>query len=278
MKVLIYAGPAPSRDLVLQFSAQIAQHVASALTLVTGGGEERRPLLEQAVERLRPPEHVPVAQRALPGDAQTAILAAARQDSYDLAIVGRLHQPLGRLLPGAHSKVIAQRLEPSVLRVHGPAKPIQRILLASGGDYHTFDDVSITAQIAGPLAAEVTVLHVLSQQSLLFEGLPPRRISLADFLAGSSSEANTLREAAALLNQLGVRAHVKGRVGPVLDEIMAELRIGSYELLVIGAHRVTSALDHILLEDITGDLLDTSPLPVLVVRAKREAYSGEQKE
>jgi nucleotide-binding universal stress UspA family protein len=270
MKVLLYAGPAPSRDLVLEFSTQLVQHVASALTLVTGGGEERKPLLDQAVERLRPPEHVAVTKRALPGDAQAAILAAARQGVYDLVIVGRLHQPLGRLLPGAHSKAIAQRLEPSVLRVHGPAKPIRRILLASGGDYHTFDDVGITAQIAGPLDAEVTVLHVLSQQSLLFEGLPPRRISISDFLAGDSSEANTLREAAALLNQRGVPAQIKGRVGPVLDEIMAELRIGSYDLLVIGAHRVTSALDRILLEDITGDLLDTSPLPVLVVRARRD--------
>ena len=47
---------------------------------------------------------------------------------------------------------------------------------------------------------------------------------------------------------------------------MDELREGSYDMLAIGAHRVTSALDRILLEDITGDLLDNSPLPVLVVK------------
>jgi nucleotide-binding universal stress UspA family protein len=69
-----------------------------------------------------------------------------------------------------------------------------------------------------------------------------------------------------MLNERGVPAQVKGRVGPVLDEILAELRIGSYDLLVIGAHRVASALDRILLEDITDDLLDISPLPVLVVK------------
>jgi nucleotide-binding universal stress UspA family protein len=267
MKVLLYAGPAPSRDTVLQFSAQIVQYCATSLTLVTGGGDERRPLLEEACTRLAVPASVPVSLSALPGNAQTAILMAAHAQSYDLVILGRLHQPLGRLLPGAHSKAIAQRLEPSVLRVHGPARPIRRILLASGGDFHTFGDVKATAQIAKPLSAAVTVLHVVSQQSLLFEGLANRQDTAETFLASQVPEANTLRAAVAMLNEHGVPAQMRGRVGPVIDEILSELRVGSYDLLVIGAHRVASALDRILLEDITDDLLDISPLPVLLVKS-----------
>lgn len=266
MKVLLYAGPAPSRDTVLQFSEQIVQHCTTALTLVTGGGPERRALLEEAARRLAVPEHVSVQLDARPGNAQAAILAAAHAQPFDLVILGRLHQPLGRLLPGAHSKAIAQRLEPSVLRAHGPPRLIRRILLASGGDYHTFGDVSAAVRLARPLGASVTVLHVLSQQSLLFEGFGPRPDMVEAFLAGSSPEASTLRDAVAMLNERGVQAQVRGRVGPVLDEILAELRVGSYDLLVIGAHRVASALDRILLEDITEDLLDVSPLPVLVVK------------
>jgi nucleotide-binding universal stress UspA family protein len=266
MRILLYAGPAPSREVVLQYSAPIIENCATALTLVTGGGPERRQLLEDAAARLHIPDHVPVTLSALPGNSQAAILAAARAQSYDLVILGRLHQPLGRLLPGAHSKAIAQRLEPSVLRVHGPVRPIRRILLASGGDFHTFGDVSIATRIAKPLGASVTVLHVISQQSLLFEGFPVRRGTVDTFLSNSSPEATTLREAVAMLRKHGVAAELKGRVGPVLDEILAELRVGSYDLLVIGAHRVASALDRILLEDITDDLLDVSPLPVLVVK------------
>ena len=168
MRILLYAGPAPSREAVLQFSGQIVQHTATSLTLVTGGGAERRPLLEDAATRLRIPAHVPVTLSALAGNSQTAILAAARAQPYDLVILGRLHQPLGRLLPGSHSKAIAQRLEPSVLRIHGPVRPIRRILISSGGDYHTFADVDVAAQIAAPLGAAATLLHVVSQQSLLF--------------------------------------------------------------------------------------------------------------
>ena len=266
MKVLMYAGPAPSRDLVLQFGAQIVQKVATELTLVTGGGPEREPLLQQAVKRLQVPDGLPVTLLALNGDAQVAILGATREQPYDLVIFGRLHQPLARLLPGPHSKAIAQRLEPSVLRIHGPARQIQRILLASGGDFHTFGDVAVTAALAGPLGASVTLLHVLSQQSLVFEGFPSRSITVEDFLAGDSPEASTLRQAEAMLRERGVPTQRKGRVGPVIEEILAELRVGGYDLLVLGAHQVASALDRILLEDITGDLLDISPLPVLVAK------------
>ena len=175
MRILLYAGPAPSREAVLLFSAQIIQNCATSLTLVTGGGAERRPLLEDAAARLGIPDRVPVALSALAGNSQVAILAAARAQPYDLVILGRLHQPFGRLLPGAHSKAIAQRLEPSVLRIHGPVRPIRRILISSGGDYHTFADVEVAAQIAAPLGAAVKLLHVVSQQSLLFEGFQARR-------------------------------------------------------------------------------------------------------
>lgn len=267
MKIVLYAGPAPSRDAVLQFSAPIVQRCATALTLVTGGGAERRALLEEAATRLAVPADLPLTLSALPGNAQTAILMAGHAQPYDLVILGRLHQPLGRLLPGAHSKAIAQRLEPSVLRVHGPTRPIRRILLASGGDFHTFEDAKLAARIAGPLGAEVTVLHVLSQQSLFFEGLKPRQNPAEIFLASQVPEANTLREAVALLGAQGIPAQVRGRAGPVVEEILSELRVGSYDLLVIGAHRVASALDRILLEDITDDLLDLSPLPVLLVKS-----------
>lgn len=270
MKLLIYVGLAPSRSGVIAFSVPLIQKVASSVTLVTGGGEENGQLLQDALQQLAVPLGMTVELRALNGDAQAAILGAAREQPYDLVIVGRLHQPLRRLLPGPHSKAIAQRLEPSVLRFHGAVRPIQRILLASGGDHHTFDDVHMTARLAVPLGASVTLLHVLSQQSLVFEGFPARHVTVDDFLSRPSLEANTLRDAAAMLHERGVSAQIKGRAGPVIDQILTEIREGDYDLLVLGAHRVGGALDRILLEDITGDLLDMSALPVLVVKRSPE--------
>lgn len=265
MKVLIYVGLAPSRNLVIEFSSQILQ-IASAVTLVTDGGRKRQALLDDAASRLNIPANIPVQRWALEGNPQVALLTAAHKTPHDLVIFGRLNQPVRRLLPGARSKTIARNLEPSVLRVQGVARPIKQILVASGGDSHTFQDVHMTARLAVPLNASVTILHVISQQSLVFEGLTPRHLSIEDFLAGDSPEATTLRAAKTILQDYGITSEIKGRTGPVIDEILTELRSSGYDLLVIGAHQVASSLDRILFEDLTGDLLDRSPLPVLVAK------------
>lgn len=265
MRILLYAGPAPWRDEVIEFSAGMLKYVATSVTLVTGGGTAMLPLLAATVPRLQLPAAIPIDLRTLPGNAPQAIVQLTEAQPFDLVILGRLQQPLTRLWRGQRSKRIAERLEPSVLRVHGAIHPVRRILLTSGGDYHTLDNVAHLATFARPLAAEVTILHIISQQSVIFDGFVPSDPHQT-FLASDEAEAHVLRAAAARFEHAHVPAHVRVRVGPVLDEILAELDEGDYDVLAVGAHRVNSTLDRILLEDITGDLLDRSPLPVLVVK------------
>ncbi len=264
MHVLVYVGPAPSRETVIETSRQIVQRIATSVTLVTTA--KREELLEDARARLEPPAAVPVTTIALPGSAQTAILQAAQQADFDLAILGRLHKRVGRLLPGPHSKAIARRLEPSVLRIHGVARPIRRILLASGGDAHTFASASMASRIALALGASVTLLHVASQQSLYF--LPPGQRTPQAVLEQENDVTGLLNQVAAQLTANDIVVQMKARVGPVIEEILSEIRVGGYDLLVVGEHRITSALDRILLEDLTGELLDVTPIPTLVVKSQ----------
>ena len=51
-----------------------------------------------------------------------------------------------------------------------------------------------------------------------------------------------------------------------LEELLEELDTGQYDLLAIGAQRVESPLSRILYEDIAADLLELSPIPVLVAK------------
>jgi nucleotide-binding universal stress UspA family protein len=268
MNIMIYVGQAPSRADVLAFSTPLVRSVATHVTLVVGKNAGGQPLLDDAAAQLQVPDQVQVELCALPGGAQNAILAAAHAHAYDLVIFGRLRPRIRRMLFGRRSRRIAAKLEPSVLRVQGSVRPIKRALIASGGNNNTLHNAHAAAQLLAPLKAEATVLHVDSQQPITFQ--PPRqRDRDRAFIESDTPEAGHVRDAVAYLEDKQVTVKPKIRYGPVIDEILDELRTGKYDLLIIGAHRVASALDRILLEDISGDLMHVSPVPVLVVKSKK---------
>ncbi len=266
MHLLIYAGPGPSREHVLAIAAPLVERVATAVTLVTGGGARHAPLLDEAARRLGVPPGVPVTQRVLDGAPQAAILTVAGERAHDLVIFGTFQRPLERLLRVWRDDTLAVRLKSSVLRVKGPVRPLRRILLASGGDRHTFTTAERAIQLAAPLGASITVLHVVSQQPIVFD---PRALPAADeatFLAGDSPEAAILRQAAEWLHARGIPVAVRVRFGMVVDEVLAELAAGDYDLLAVGTHHLEGPLDRMLIEDLTGDLLDLCPRSILVAR------------
>lgn len=266
MNVLIYAGPGPWRNEALATAAQFVGQIATLVTLVTGGGIRHTELLDDAVARLALPPDIVVERRVVEGTPQEAILAVASEARHDLVIFGRLQRPLERLLPLRRSDALTRRLRTAVLRVSGPARPIRRILLASGGDQHTFATAKYAALLATPLGASVTLLHVVSQQPVVFEALAPLVADEAAFLAGETPEAITLRQAAAWLREQSIPVAMRVRFGLVLDEILAELHEGDYDILAVGTHHAAGPLDRVLLEDLTGDLLDRCPRTVLVAR------------
>jgi nucleotide-binding universal stress UspA family protein len=267
MNLLIYAGPGPWRNEALATAAQFVGQVATSVTLVTGGGIRHADLLDDAVAQLGLPPDVQIKRRVVEGTPQEAILTVAGEATYDLVIFGRFQRPLERLLPLRRSDALTRRLRTAVLRVSGPVRPIiRRILLASGGDQHTFATARYAALMATPLGASVTLLHVVSQQPVVFEALAPLAADEATFLAGDTPEADTLRRAAAWLRERGITVATRVRFGLVLDEILAELHEGDYDVLAVGTHHTAGPLDRVLLEDLTGDLLDRCPRTVLVAR------------
>jgi nucleotide-binding universal stress UspA family protein len=269
MDILLHVDPSPTHDAVLRFSRPLVTSVARSLTLVTSEDRRAQTRLHQATQVLGCPAHLPITARMFAGDMQRVLLAAAQEQFYDLALFGPLPaRPLERLLPVPRS-TFTQRFEPSLIQVRGTIGPIQHILLASGGDQHTFANARLVARLAAPLGAQVTVLHVLSQEQICFELIPDPMTAEQEFLYSDLTEASVLDETVALLREQGIAARIRIRIGAVIDEVQAELHNGTYNMLAIGAHRSSSALDRILFEDMAHALLEHSHLPVLVVKGFR---------
>jgi nucleotide-binding universal stress UspA family protein len=71
------------------------------------------------------------------------------------------------------------------------------------------------------------------------------------------------------IQQAGVTAPITPilRHGLVLDQVMAELREGKYDVLIIGSHHISgrSRMLEVLLEDVTSDLVSEAACSVLVI-------------
>lgn len=262
MHVLIYIDVVRLHSDMLRSCAPIVQQIATALTLMTDTSGSPAPLLERAVAQLGVPRRLPLDVCACPGALRSALRAAPQDRPYDLLI----YCDSRRSLLAPHSTSLVQRLPWSTLCLRAAQRSVRRILLASGGERHTLDHVRFVAQLAQPFGAAVTILHVLSQQSLLFTGFYDRSIDAAAFLASRTSAAQILGLGAAWLEDDGIPAQLVVRTGPVVSTIVDELRAGAYDLLVVGDHRPERALDRLLLRNMANELLAASPRSVLVVK------------
>jgi nucleotide-binding universal stress UspA family protein len=266
MHMLIDVGIARPQQELLQVCGALIQKVATALTVLMDGGRSATLPRDQLAARLGIPAELPLDLRVNVNHPWKALRAVTRERQYDLVICGRQRRSLFAPNPAT----ISQQIASSVLLVRGVNRPPHRILLASSGDRHTLDHVRFLARLAQPLGASVTVLHVLSQQSLIFNCSSGHDIQAETFFGERSAEANILRLAAAWLQDDGIPTQLRVRNGPVIDTIVTELRAGSYDLLVVGEHRPATLGDRFLLRNMTDELVAVSPGAVLIVKSTAE--------
>jgi nucleotide-binding universal stress UspA family protein len=203
------------------------------------------------------------------GHAAEQILDEAAEWQADLIVLGRAGQRgLTRFVMGATANRIIQYARGSVLLHKGNQSTLKKILVCTAGGEPGLRNVDMAGQVAEHTQAEVTILHVMSQVALSDKAyLPDLAASAEELIDHQTREGQHLRAAIELLTTRSVRGVPKVRHGFVVDEIVAELRKGQYDLLVVGAHSA-HGLTRWLLDDVTADLLESTNLPVLVVRGR----------
>jgi nucleotide-binding universal stress UspA family protein len=99
----------------------------------------------------------------------------------------------------------------------------------------------------------------------MYTGLEAMEETLPELLQTDTPLAEHLRESARLLAEQGVPAEVKLRRGMAHDEIVREAEQGDYDLIVMGPNPM-KGLRRIWTEDVTAQVIELAPCPVLVVR------------
>jgi nucleotide-binding universal stress UspA family protein len=273
VKILMATGGSPHSEAALQFGAMIAQYAGEPpviLTVIRRESHRSRAeeILAQA-QKVVAPTIPTVRTKVRVGHPAQEIVSEATVGHYDLVIVGeRLVHALRTRVLGSTAVYVVEHAPCPVIIAKGRIQALRRILLCDSGALSPSLLSRFTAQLAGMLEGdeEITVLHVMSQITA-WPGVRGKqlRADADELIQEHAPEGVVLQQDIQVLTQPGVHATPKVRHGLVVEEILAESCEGSYDLIVIGAHR-DEGWQRFLLEDIAHEIITQVDRPVLVVR------------
>jgi nucleotide-binding universal stress UspA family protein len=206
------------------------------------------------------------------GKPYEEILAEALEFSYSLVAVGGAGKHLGILNSqlGSTTSRLARKLHTHFLVAREVPAQINKVLICLSGEAATGDTIKIGGAWISHAVKQVTLLNVIPSK----KNVPLSEVknltthqNLPQTQAPVDSEV--LAQAVQQLKRAGVTAPIttKIRSGLIVDEVLAELSEGSYDLMVVGAHFQPgkNRWHGLLLDDITDQLLNRSSCSVMII-------------
>jgi len=272
VKILIAIHDLEQAETTLSFAAQIVHRAGETPTILYVFEHKTQKsdtkfldMLEKAQKILGVPK---LNTKVRIGNTAQEIIQETEQGGYDLLIKGEIKtNSLARRLTGATTIGVVEHISCPVIITKGDPRPIRHILLCDSGAGRSSALNRFTAQLLKMLGGDeaVCVLHVMSQISA-GPGVIGRqlRASVGELIKEHTPEGVLLERDIRELEKSGLHPTPIVRHGLVVDEILAEVSSGNYDLLVIGAS-IGKKWQHYLLEDLARKILLKSDRPVLVI-------------
>ncbi len=274
MHILIASNNTPHGQTALEYGLGLAKQSKATCTLVhvIKRPEERSgglAVLQMQVEQAHKLGLKPGAELRL-GLPAEQIVHLAYEANVDLIVMGGGTQEklLSRLIAPASERVLANAPCP-VLMVRGAARLPQRFLVLHSGA-EALRTLPLFLQRAGDIllpGSQVVLLHVMSQIGASHQVSGWELYAEADELIRNKTlEGEWLEQGLAFFEPYpDVTVTPKVRHGLVVDEILAEVRQGDYDLVVLGSHRGGTWQD-LLIDNVAKQIAGRTQLPILVVQ------------
>ena len=285
MRILVASDGSPYAREAALFASCIAKP-ASADIVLLGVVEQHhteddlRRVLEALREEIAQGSEIQCEIVIRHGDVTDQILAEVQEHFYHMVAIGvRGLSKRRRRLMGKTSIRLTQEITAPLLVVTLGRHMIRRVLICTSGEKPGEADAFVGGALAALVGAQVTVLHVMSQLPLAPKApIDDLEHDAPDLIQSGTREGQHLQRLLSILASWGIdqeQLNAKVRHGLVVDEVIAEVREGDYDLVVIGAHQIPAdqpwaKLRTVLQENIAEDILKHTRRPVLVVRALDE--------
>jgi len=143
------------------------------------------------------------------------------------------------------------------------------LLICLGGLGYAVDAEKISLQVAMHSHAAVTLLHIIPPVDLDYPSSRTASEHWRDLINTDTVFGRNLRKAVDAVEAAGLTPQVEVRRGHVVEEIEAEMKTGSYDLLCMGSPYGGNALRQLYAPNVTADIAEAANCPVLIARSAR---------
>lgn len=273
MRILIASVGHPHGDSALGFGLVLARRLNAAPTIITVIKDEHARSSVSAFHEQILTDVKPWCANATcvirQGNPAEQIVEYSLSSQVDLIAVGAktAGSPLQWGIGSTATWVVAHAPCPVAI-AKGEITDLRRVLLCVSAAHNPdLSGIALNKMIARAAASlEITVLHVMSQIAAA-PGTAARWQLDADantLILEHTPEGMRIQKDVSALLISGANVHPKVRHGLVVDEIMAESREGSYDLIVIGANQ-NRGWKRFLLDNLEHRIAARSETPILIL-------------
>lgn len=276
---MIFTNGRPSTLPAIEYGTWLGASFATPILLV---GLDEDPSPSQIDEETHPLEAVfawavdafkkagvKYSLEVLQGHAEEVIPARVK-DRDALVTLGPLGRPpLKRLLSGRSFRHIMEQVSAPIVYAPNAKLPVKKILVCMGGLGYEVTAENLALRVAQSARAEVTLLTVVPPIDFDYPEARQVRENWQRLMETDTVAGKNLRRGVESARRAGLNATVKVRNGGVVEEILAEIKDGNYDLLCMGSPFSSTALRQLYTPNITAELAEADLVPVLTARYAR---------
>lgn len=203
------------------------------------------------------------------GEAEHVIPEKANSGSYITVVSPLGRTQIRRLVVGRSIRPLMERIQGPILYVPEIRLPLKKILISAGGLGYEANAENLALQVASDNKADVTILHVVPPTDLDYPTTRGLRGHMKDLAETNTLPGRSLHHALEIAQNAGLNARVIARQGIVVEEILAELKEGNYDMVCMGSSYSAHTLRQYYAPNVTAEVAVSAHCPVLTARYLR---------
>ncbi len=200
------------------------------------------------------------------GSAEKIVPVEARKSDCIVALspLGRPH--LQRLVAGRSIRAFIEAIAQPVLYAPETRLPVKKILVSVGGLGYDVNAEHIAMRVAKGCGAEAAFLHIIPPIEFDYPTAKEMNEHWQTLTETDTPVGRSLRASLENAKAAGLAASVRVRRGNVIEEILAEMREGNYDLLCMGSSYSAHSLRQMYSANVTAEIMARAHCPVMTAR------------